>query len=152
MLTLAIGFHALFEGIALGLMDEAESLWQLSIGIFIHKTAAAVSLGAAFTNSGFSKCVTAILITIFALMTPIGILIGLALENQGSAIMNVIFIGLSAGTFLYVACSEIITHEFSKSKNMGAKLVMVVLGGLVIIVLWLLHGEHAHDHGHGLEA
>lgn len=60
--------------------------------------------------------------------------------------MTVIFFQLSAGTFIYVACTEIITHEFESPKWSGLKLLMVLIGGIVIGALWFLSGEDGHGH------
>jgi len=52
---------------------------------------------------------------------------------------------LSAGTFIYVACTEIIVHEFESSKWSGLKLLLVIIGGVIIGALWFMEAE---DHGH----
>ena len=54
VLVLALGFHALFEGIAFGLLVEIEQAGQLAAGVIIHKTAAAISLGGAFARTGYT--------------------------------------------------------------------------------------------------
>ena len=71
ILAFAMGFHAFFEGIAFGLLAEVNLAFQLSIGIIIHKTAAAVSLGGAFANTGYSFVPILILTIVFAICAPI---------------------------------------------------------------------------------
>ena len=144
ILVLAIGVHALFEGIAFGLQDSIDKAGQLAAGILIHKTAAAVSLGGAFARTGFTLCQICIFLGIFALTTPVGILIGMAI-SESNAVIDVVFLGLSGGTFIYVACSEIITAEFDKGSYQWAKMLLVLLGGTIIAILWFF-GEH-HHHG-----
>jgi len=56
----------------------------------------------------------------------------------------VIFMALSAGTFIYVACTEIIVHEFESSAWSGIKFLLVVIGGVIIGALWFLETEDAH--------
>jgi hypothetical protein len=51
---------------------------------------------------------------------------------------------LSAGTFIYVACTEIIVHEFESSAWSGLKFLLVVIGGVIIGALWFLETEDAH--------
>jgi len=46
VLALALGVHSLFEGVAFGLMPTIEQMWELAIGIFIHKAAGVIALGA----------------------------------------------------------------------------------------------------------
>ena len=115
MLIMAIGVHALFEGMALGLQKEMDEAVQLAVGILLHKSAAAVSLGGAFTRAGYTLKQVIMFIVLFALTTPIGIIIGM-LINHSSALVDTIFMALSGGTFVYVACSEIIVAEFDKGK------------------------------------
>jgi zinc transporter 1/2/3 len=144
ILMLAFGIHELFEGIAFGLMTETAIAVQLAVGIVIHKTCAAVSLGAGFAKTGFSVLQIAIFISLFSLSTPIGIIIGLSITGEPT-ILTSIFFQLSAGTFIYVACTEIITHEFESPKWSGLKLLLTILGGVVIGALWFLSGEE-HEH------
>ena len=43
-LTIALGFHSIFEGIAAGLINEMSDFVTLAIGIVIHRLVAAISL------------------------------------------------------------------------------------------------------------
>jgi len=54
---------------------------------------------------------------------------------------------VSGGTFIYVACSEIITGEFDTGRHQWAKILLVLLGGVVISCLWLFGEAHSHDEG-----
>ena len=92
-------------------MDSVDEAGQLAAGIIIHKTAAAVSLGAAFARTGYTTKQILIFLGIFAITTPIGIIIGMSIAET-SPIVDVVFLSLSGGTFVYVACSEIIVNEF----------------------------------------
>jgi zinc transporter ZupT len=152
ILAFAMGFHAFFEGIAFGLLVEINLAFQLSIGILIHKTAASISLGGAFARTGYSFMSIFILILIFALCAPIGIIIGMSIQ-ESHPLLDVFFLAVSGGTFLYVACSEIIVHEFDRGSMRGMKMFLVILGGVIIAALWFLgghshaeEGEHHDDH------
>ena len=81
-------------------------------------------------------------------MSPIGGIIGMLLAET-NPLVDSIFAALSGGTFIYVACSEIIVAEFDKGGMMWIKMLMVILGGSVITLLWFIGGGHAHEHGHG---
>lgn len=111
ILVLAIGAHAFFEGIAFGLQTTIESAGQLAAGILIHKSAAAISLGGAFARTGFSMKEIIIFLGVFSLLAPIGIIIGMQIA-ESNKLVDVTFLSLSGGTFVYVACSEIIVNEF----------------------------------------
>lgn len=120
MLVIGLGFHALFEGLAFGLMEEFESMWKLALGICIHKGAAAFALGGTLAQSKFSMKMSALYVLIFAILAPIGIIGAIILHNimesEGSGgpmnLINSCLISLSAGTFLYVGMTEILSKEF----------------------------------------
>jgi zinc transporter ZupT len=84
----------------------------------------------------------AILITFlgFALSEPIGIAIGLAISKSSELVASII-VSLAGGTFVYVACSEILVHEFAKNQNTIPKMISFIFGAAVIVCLWFLH-EH----------
>ena len=117
------------------------------MGIVIHKSAAAVSLGGAFARTGFSLKEILLFLGIFSVLSPIGVIIGMYIA-ESNALVDVAFLGLSGGTFIYVACSEIIVAEFDKGHYQWIKALLVLLGGSIIAVLWFL-GGHSHDHGGG---
>lgn len=145
ILVLALGAHAFFEGIAFGLQTSIESAGQLAAGILIHKSAAAVSLGGAFANTGYTLKEIILFLTIFSIIAPIGIIIGMSISNSDK-IIDVVFLSLSGGTFIYVACSEIIVAEFEKGNKQWLKMILVFVGGLIITLLWFFD-EHSHEAG-----
>ena len=52
---------------------------------------------------------------LFSLTTPVGILMGMQVAGS-NVLVDVTFLGLSGGTFIYVACSEIIVAELDKGR------------------------------------
>ena len=78
--------------------------------------------------------IVVILIGIFSLATPIGVVIGILLEDQ-SEIIEIIFMSLASGTFTYIACSEVIVEEFSVPQNRLIKMAMFCLGAIFITLL-----------------
>jgi len=51
ILMLALGIHALFEGLAVGINKESDKVQQLIVGIVLHKGAAGMSLGISMTKN-----------------------------------------------------------------------------------------------------
>merc|ERR1712212_637886 len=45
MLLLALSFHSVFEGIAIGLQDNSGQFFSIVIAVIVHKTVMAFSLG-----------------------------------------------------------------------------------------------------------
>jgi zinc transporter ZupT len=50
VLTISLGFHSFFEGMALGLIPDMPVLIDLIIGTSIHQFVASLSLGISFTK------------------------------------------------------------------------------------------------------
>ena len=155
LLLLALGFHGLFEGISLGIQSNIRGTLFLLLAIALHKWAASLTLGISFVKSGVDKKQFIIMILIFAFITPIGIALGMALTSLSNDTVAGIFLSISVGTFIYIACSEVIIDEFSNPVNKYPKFLCFLLGAAVVIVLTLVevytNVGHDHDHEHGNE-
>ncbi len=140
VLMIALSVHAIFEGIALGLQKDMSSVVNIVIAICLHKGAAAMSLGISLSKvfADEPKRITD-LILIFAFATPIGVTIGIAL-GAAPEIVDIVFSSLAGGTFVYIACSEVVVEEFSVPGNRWLKLLAFLMGAAVITSLWFLHG------------
>ena len=68
--------------------------------------------------------------------TGIGIGIGI---NYAPALVSSIVLSIAGGTFIYIACSEILIHEFANHKNRYVKFFFFTIGCASITLLWLLH-------------
>lgn len=115
VLLIALSMHSVFEGIALGLTKETSATINIMVALLLHKPAAAISLGVSISKNFVQKNEEKkgiFLLCIFAAATPLGILIGMALQHT-SDMVEVIFNSFAGGTFLYIAASEVIVEEFS---------------------------------------
>ena len=104
----------------------------------VHKGAAGSSLGISLVKTfpdNFKLCRW--LVFIFSLATPLGVGIGMAVVNAGD-IYDVIFSSLAAGSFVYIACTEVIVEEFSIPGNRYWKLLAFLIGAAIITLLWFL--------------
>jgi len=138
ILMIALSVHSIFEGLALGLAADWASVLNMVIAIIIHKGAASSSLGISLVKTfpnDFRLCRQ--LITIFALATPLGVGVGMAVANAGD-IYSIIFSSIAAGSFLYIACSEVVVEEFSIPGNRYWKLLAFLFGATIITLLWFL--------------
>ena len=113
VLMIGLGAHAIFEGIALGLNDEMEKVEILCLAIILHKGAAGMSLGISMAKvfPDRENFVVGLLV-LFAFFTPVGVVLGMILSS-GSEITEIVFSCLAGGSFLYIACSEVIVEEFA---------------------------------------
>lgn len=138
---IALSTHATFEGIALGLQTEMNSCLSIVIAILVHKGAAGCALGVSLVKT-FPKDFTLVrtLVLLFALATPIGVIIGILCSGAGD-IVDVVMSSLAGGTFIYIGCTEIIVQEFSVSGGRFMKLVAYLLGAMLITSLSFIPGS-----------
>jgi zinc transporter 1/2/3 len=135
ILLFALGFHAIFEGIALGILDDFNSVLSLMLVILAHKWAEGLTFGISFLKSELSKCQINTFLIIFSMMGPFGVLFGMFLSAMTNKFIQGIFLAASSGTFLYIACSEVITEQFEKKESRVVKFICILLGGILTAVL-----------------
>ena len=140
ILMIALSVHSIFEGLALGITTNESGVINICIAIIIHKGAAASSLGISLVKTfpdNFRLCRQ--LVFIFACSTPLGVIIGMICA--GNDLSDVIFSSIAAGSFVYIACSEVIVEEFSIPGNRYWKLLAFITGASVITCLWFMPEE-----------
>jgi zinc transporter 1/2/3 len=140
ILLIGLGTHALFEGLALGLEQDASKVEILALAIILHKGAAGMSLGISMFKTfpgDNEKRFVLLMLTLFALFTPIGVILGMILQGS-SEMTEIVFSCFAAGSFLYIACSEVIVEEFSISNYRFTKLFFFVIGIIMISSLHFL--------------
>ena len=107
---IALSVHSCFEGVAAGLQMNLQNLLNIIFAIVIHKSAAASSLGIALVKSfpNDFKLVRWLIFT-FSAATPLGVIIGIIFSEAGD-IYSIVFSSLAAGTFIYIACTEVVVE------------------------------------------
>lgn len=117
-----------------------DSVLLLTIAIVMHKGAAGMALGTSMVKAfPDSDNHVLLLLFLFALFTPIGVLIGWAV-SESSPLVEIIFNCFAGGTFIYIACSEVIIEEFSAPENKYLKFFVYILGIAFIACLGLIEG------------
>ena len=138
--VLALSCHAIFEGIAVGLEDKSSGVWALFAAVSMHKYVISFCVGLElFTKQTNSFKVNLCYVIIYAIMSPIGIAIGMAVTSLVAETNMAYFAavgilqGIAGGTILYVVVFEVLQREKSKEKVPGlAQLLFVVLGFVVM--------------------
>jgi len=139
ILLFALGFHGLFEGIALGVQSEISGTLSLLLAIAAHKWAASLTLGISFVKAEVESKQFYLMISIFASIGPIGSILGLIITHMFTEeYIEGIFLAISTGTFIYVACSEVLVEEFEKKDNKKLKFLAFMFGGIFISGLSVL--------------
>jgi zinc transporter ZupT len=99
-----LSIHSLLAGIALGLSDHYSIFVMLFFAIASHKWAESFAIAVHLNKSSLSLRASIAYFSLFAVMTPIGIIFGSAINNnyEQTALFSPIFSALAAGTFLYL--------------------------------------------------
>lgn len=117
LIVLALSIHELFEGLAIGLESSSSRVWYMFAAVSAHKLVIAFCVGVELVSAKTKPCLSFTYTLIFAVVSPIGIGIGLALVGgegaSASGLTSVILQGLASGTLLYVVFFEILQRERS---------------------------------------
>ena len=81
--VLALSFHSVFEGLAIGLEGSSvEVVWQLLAGIASHKFVVTFSLSLQLMEAGSTSFGFVLFLVTFSLISPLGIGVGLAVSES----------------------------------------------------------------------
>ncbi|CAA7406344.1 unnamed protein product [Spirodela intermedia] len=149
LLILALCFHSVFEGIAIGIADTTGDAWRNLWTISLHKIFAAVAMGIALLRMLPKRplVITMVYSLAFAVSSPIGVGIGIAIDatTQGRVAdwIFCISMGLACGVFIYVAINHLISKGFKPQRPSSVdtpffKLLAVVagVGVIAIVMIW----------------
>ena len=99
--------HSLSAGIALGLSSSVSNTWILLTAILAHKGCEAYALTVHIAQQIKSRTHQFILLTTFACMTPLGIILAMVtrmhISTRHAMWAETYFNAIAAGTFLYIA-------------------------------------------------
>jgi zinc transporter 1/2/3 len=142
-LLLILSIHSFVAGAALGVESGAISSLALLLAILAHKGSAAFALAVALVRANLPRPKTWSMLVCFSVSTPMGVLAGilggLALDQGSAKVFEMIFDALAAGTFFYIALSDVLADEFINAPKRGPAFLLTALGlGIMALVaLWL---------------
>ncbi|CAF4868863.1 unnamed protein product [Pieris macdunnoughi] len=146
LIVLALSIHELFEGLAVGLESSTSNVWYMLGAISAHKLVIAFCIGVELIATRTKTYLAIIYITTFAIVSPLGIGIGILLVGGEGATAagsySVILQGLASGTLLYV-----IFFEIWKSDRSGILQYVAALFGFGLMFGLQLITPHTHSHG-----
>ena len=92
-------------------------------------------------------------LTIFSLVSCLGIGIGIAISEAGSESVPEVVVatlqGMAAGTLLYVVMFEVLNREREKEVHGMLQLTAVMVGFTLMLILEIfIHHEHHHEEEH----
>ncbi|XP_049902319.1 zinc transporter ZIP1-like [Epinephelus moara] len=136
ILVFSLSLHSVFEGLAVGLLEEGKEVLEICLALMIHKSIISFSLAFKLSQGRLRRSVVAGCLLLFAVMSPLGIGAGIALtETKASPqhqLARCTLEGLAAGTFIYITFMEILPHELSSGKNRIPKVAMLLVGFAVV--------------------
>ncbi|CAD8116244.1 unnamed protein product [Paramecium sonneborni] len=134
LLSITIGLHAIFEGIAIGVTTKTSDTLALGLTLMSHKWAEGWALGIAFRQSNIQKDRQIKFIICAAFLSPIGIFLGMLISNQSILIIGIVQ-SITAGSFIYIASTELIVEEFNKIQNQTFQYILYLLGIILMSLI-----------------
>lgn len=140
LLLTGLCIHAFLEGMPLVSQFAKEVQHSLVLGIVVHNIPISLTLMGLFLHYGLKTSRAFMFLGIFALMTPLGSLAGLAVENSITASLDMFFtysMAVVIGIFLHVSTSILFETEEHHKYNMQ-KFLTVCVGILVAFLVSLI--------------
>ncbi|KAG6921494.1 solute carrier family 39 member 1 [Chelydra serpentina] len=141
VLVFSLSLHSVFEGLAVGLQEASAKVLEICLALLVHKCVIAFSLSLKLLQGGLRPRAVVGCLLLFALMSPLGIGLGVALTETSGALHQLsrsVLEGLAAGTFVYITFLEILPHELSSSEQRILKVILLLAGfALVTSILFI---------------
>ncbi|KAL6975204.1 Zinc transporter 11 [Sarracenia purpurea var. burkii] len=147
LLIVALCFHSVFEGIAIGVAETKADAWKALWTISLHKIFAAIAMGIALLrmipDRPLLSC--AAYAFAFAISSPIGVAIGIIIDATTEGVVAdwiyAISMGLACGVFVYVSINHLLSKGYTPEKSISIdtpfyKFLAVLLGvGVIAVVM-----------------
>ncbi|PHU13821.1 Zinc transporter 2 [Capsicum chinense] len=149
LLILALCFHSIFEGIAVGVSATKGEAWRNLWTISLHKIFAAIAMGIALLKMIPKRpfLLTSAYSFAFSISSPIGVGIGIAIdatsEGRTADWTYAISMALACGVFIYVAINHLIAKGFKPQNKcyfdtsfFKFLAVFLGVGVIAVVMIW----------------
>ncbi|MBX5481643.1 MAG: ZIP family metal transporter [Myxococcaceae bacterium] len=127
--------HTLFDGVALGSSVVEGVGLTAFIAILAHKVPSSLSLAALFKSEGRSAPAVLWFAALFGLLVPAGAVAYLGLAHLVTfERFSPVALAFSAGSFLYIAVSDLLPHVNRHGKDKRLANVICLVGGLAVML------------------
>jgi zinc and cadmium transporter len=136
---LGIGFHSLLDGVIIGagFADSAVTGLIATVGVILHEFPEGLSIMAILLHAGLTRTKALAYSVIVALATPVGAMVSyVALQGIRADILGGL-LGIAAGSFLYIAASDLIPETRRQSSPYNVPLVISGIATLLVLELVL---------------
>ncbi|XP_061347186.1 zinc transporter 6, chloroplastic-like isoform X2 [Gastrolobium bilobum] len=153
VLEIGIIFHSVIIGVTMGMSQNVCTIRPLVAALAFHQIFEGMGLGGCVAQAGFSFGTMAYMCFMFAVTTPMGIILGMALfsltgfddSSPNALIMEGLLGSISSGILIYMALVDLIALDFFHNKLMNSNpqlkktsFVALTLGSaaMSILALW----------------
>jgi len=162
--AIGLTFHSLLDGLALaaavtaGTHGAGNGLvgFGVALAVILHKPFDALAVSTLMTVSGRSRLSRQLLNLLFALATPVGVVL-FYLGAEHFAASNPIFLGAAlafcAGTFLCIACSDLLPElQFHSHDPLKLSIALLLGLGVAVFIGGMKDDHPEKDHDHAVPA
>ncbi|KAF5781160.1 putative zinc/iron permease [Helianthus annuus] len=148
LLIVALCFHSVFEGIAIGIADSKADAWKALWTISLHKIFAAIAMGIALLRMIPDRPLLSCASYAFAfgISSPVGVAIGIVIDatTQGRVAdwIFAISMGIACGVFIYVSINHLLRgYQAQKPAAVDTPhykflAVTLGLGVIAVVMIW----------------
>ncbi|RDX66420.1 Zinc transporter 6, chloroplastic, partial [Mucuna pruriens] len=153
VLEIGIIFHSVIIGVTMGMSQNVCTIRPLVAALAFHQIFEGMGLGGCVAQAGFSFGTIAYMCFMFAVTTPMGIILGMTIfsltglddSSPNALIMEGLLGSISSGILIYMALVDLIAVDFFHNKLMNSNpslkkvsFVALTLGSaaMSILALW----------------
>lgn len=132
---IGMGLHSLMDGIIIGVgFEVSPSLGIIAtISVLLHRLPDGIAMTSILVHSHYKRSKTLLYTWIVAMAAPVGAIASFFfLKNVNEAVLGII-VALAAGSFIYIAASDLIPEIHRKSNF--ANIVLVLLGAAIPFIV-----------------
>lgn len=147
LVVVALSFHSVFEGLAIGIQQTQQDVWYLFTAVSIHACAILFCIGLELVTSGVRLINFMLYIVTLALVSPLGVAIGTLVTVKSSTegptqdLAVAVLQGIAGGTILYITFFEVLDREKRKQTGCGIMRLAFILVGFSVMVALQALGE-----------
>ncbi|MFH4976879.1 hypothetical protein AB6A40_003588 [Gnathostoma spinigerum] len=150
-LLFGLSTHSIFEGVALGVQNDKAEFYRLLLAIMMHEVLCSFSFGISLAHQKTPFAAGGFAAIFLAACIPISLCLSLLIGSLDTSLdlsLRFILEGLAAGTFVYVACVEMLSSELhstgQNNENGLNKALAVVAGVIFFYTINEAFGRHAY--------
>ncbi|GFO41050.1 Zinc transporter zip1 [Plakobranchus ocellatus] len=148
LLVCALALHSIFEGLTVGLQHKIGDVLGIFAALVLHKSILSFSLGMNLVQSRISRKSAVKSILVFSIASPMGIAIGLMINDLwnsvSSGLVHGLLQGVASGTFLYIIFFEILPKEFNNGDDRLLKIFFLLIGYSAVTGILFLSDDTKH--------